>query len=314
MFRYDFTKCELLWWEIDANLTRFRLKLDKEKYGWPFIVELQFKEIDDFENFRCEFLNFDFEDLMSTASEESNRSEDGPFHLIGFEEGPPNFRFLTHYPVKLSSKSSANSLLRFSCVDFVEIHHVVKTAKDSYLTSPHTCSQCYEELMDDGGNVKTCRIHSEVICKSCEQNTTVFANLHRCLNCSKILESPRHDEGEEYECKACGFSGVIPRYLLQLPIDRTDIKSELKANYLIRCPSCEQWWTANRNDAGKQTFCQACFSVFNIPAIGTYLDDSSTSPIQPTRNCHCCGQVYAKFATSCPLCGAIPEEQYPASI
>jgi hypothetical protein len=171
---------------------------------------------------------------------------------------------------------------------------------ETFLTSPHICSQCKRPIHDGIGASR-----ATVVCASCGNRTSLYAIIYRCT-CGNLLESPASREGEKEECPRCGQCLEVPHDVLFEESDGSGSEDWLR----FACSHCSRSLVVRQEDAGQRAACPSCYGLLDVPRLAEAL---SAAPAErnPLRSVHessemrCpkCATRIPTRAQACPVCG-----------
>jgi DNA-directed RNA polymerase subunit RPC12/RpoP len=171
------------------------------------------------------------------------------------------------------------------------------------LTSAHQCQHCGSPLTSPVG-----RPAATVVCPSCDNKASVYAVLHTCPSCRRLLESPSRSAGTETTCPACTHSLRVPSdVVLKGPPAYSD-----EYRFGFACQSCSREVVSRRPDVGTYAVCPHCRVPLVVPQSGHYLETAPPAARDPLSSLHaskgvacprCRTRIPAR-ASACPLCGA----------
>jgi hypothetical protein len=189
------------------------------------------------------------------------------------------------------------------------------------LTGPHRCPNCYRpddplllgEIHEPYGRRRWTVTHKNPYLPA-PCRTDVYAAIYRCPACLTMLETPRHQWGQQVNCpvESCRHVFTAPRDDL---LHRHVGDAREGVPFVFPCGGCGGSLRCDTLRDGQPTtgmlaVCVHCNHVVHVPASGKQFvrSPSVLDPIQavqrvPERRCRGCSGMVPANAVPCPLCG-----------
>src|SRR5262245_46119880 len=117
------------------------------------------------------------------------------------------------------------------------------------LVLPYECQQCHGQIAAPTG-LRRCTIN----CPLCDRRTSLYAVLHRCLHCDRLLESPSACQGRQTTCPNCEQELTIPEDCVFRPGDEVTDPTW----FGFDCPHCAGLLETKRDLVGHLAVCPGC--------------------------------------------------------